>query len=388
MIYDGLTAVSYLVADRNTLHGSGEAVLFRKPKASDMTSTKSVYLERLARFAATQDLSQDKRSYVRDFSIACTALAAVFVALRFLARYRQRARLGADDWLALMAFVLLGGNLAINLVMVGQGLGLHAGVLTLEERQTMDKTMVAAEILYVTAVNVYKLSLLFLYIRIFPIHSVHLGGYICGGLSTAWNLTCAFTAAFQCSPREKLWEPWLEGRCINLFLAHLCIAVPSILLDIAILALPFPHVLPLNTTVGQKIMLMFVFLLGSYVVFTSIYRLRVFLLYSSDDISYTLASGCAWNVIEISAGAIAACVPTLVPLVRELVTLFTSVSSSFTGSSIMTVRDSGGNATTPLGRQKQPQVSIPRLGGDQLNPNFEVDHLVDVNPLNLNSTAP
>lgn len=46
-----------------------------------------------------------------------------------------------------------------------------------------------------------------------------------------------------------------------------------------------------------------------------------------------------------------------VPLVRELVTLFTSVSSSFTGSSIMTVRDSGGNATTPLGRQKQPQVS-------------------------------
>lgn len=84
--------------------------------SSDMTSTKSVYLERLARFAATQDLSQDKRSYVRDFSIACTALAAVFVALRFLARYRQRARLGADDWLALMAFVLLGGNLAINLV--------------------------------------------------------------------------------------------------------------------------------------------------------------------------------------------------------------------------------------------------------------------------------
>ncbi|CRK22704.1 hypothetical protein BN1723_012741 [Verticillium longisporum] len=139
--------------------------------SSDMTSTKSVYLERLARFAATQDLSQDKRSYVRDFSIACTALAAVFVALRFLARYRQRARLGADDWLALMAFILLGGNLAINLVMVGQGLGLHAGVLTLEERQTLDKTMVAAEILYVTAVNVYKLSLLFLYIRIFPIHS-------------------------------------------------------------------------------------------------------------------------------------------------------------------------------------------------------------------------
>lgn len=135
-----------------------------------------------------------------------------------------------------------------------------------------------------TAVNMYKLSLLFLYIRIFPLRSVHIGGYICGAVSTAWNLACIFAAIFQCLPLKKLWEPWLNGRCINLFLAQILIAVPSILCDIAILCLPIPHILPLKTTPAQKLMLIFVFLLGTYVVFTSIYRLRVFLLYTADDV--------------------------------------------------------------------------------------------------------
>lgn len=130
----------------------------------------------------------------------------------------------------------------------------------------------------------YKLSLLFLYFRIFPVKSIRLGGYICGGVSTAWNLACIFAAAFQCTPRERLWMPWLEGTCINLFLTQLCVSIPSILCDIAILCLPIPHVWRLNTNLTQRLLLTCIFLLGSYVVFTSVYRFRVFLLYRTDDI--------------------------------------------------------------------------------------------------------
>ena len=135
-----------------------------------------------------------------------------------------------------------------------------------------------------TAVNAYKLSLLCLYFRVFPVRSVRTGGYICGGLSSAWNFACIMAATFQCNPREKLWEPWLEGACINLFLTQLCIAIPSILVDVAILCLPIPHVWRLNTNLTQRILLMGMFLLGSYVVFTSVYRFRIFLLYTTDDV--------------------------------------------------------------------------------------------------------
>jgi hypothetical protein len=174
------------------------------------------------------------------------------------------------------------------------------------------QTLVGAEIIYVTGVNLYKLSLLFFYFRVFPVRSVRLGGYICGGVSTAWNIACILAATWQCTPRERLWMPWLPGTCINLFLTQLCISIPSILCDIAILCLPMPHVIRLKTNLWQRVLLMFIFLLGSYVVFTSIYRFRVYLSYTTDDVPWSLADGCAWNIIEISSGIVSACLPTLV----------------------------------------------------------------------------
>jgi hypothetical protein len=141
---------------------------------------------------------------------------------------------------------------------------------------------------------------------------VRLGGYICGGISTAWNIACILAATWQCTPRERLWMPWLEGTCIDLFLTQLCISIPSILCDIAILCLPLPHVLRLKTNLLQRVLLMIIFLLGSYVVFTSIYRFRVYLDYTTDDVSYSLAVPLAWNIIEISSGIVSACLPTLV----------------------------------------------------------------------------
>ncbi|KAL2136184.1 hypothetical protein VTI74DRAFT_5062 [Chaetomium olivicolor] len=276
------------------------------------------YLQKLSDFAAQQNLAEDGRAYVRDITIAFTIFAAVFVALRFFARYRQGARIATDDYLIVAALLVLVGNMIMNLMLIKQGLGLHSGVLTLPDLQKLNETLVGAEILYVTGVNLYKISLLFFYFRVFPVRSVRIGGYICGSISTAWNIACILAATWQCTPRERLWKPWLEGTCINLFLTQLCISVPSILCDIAILCLPMPHVMRLKTNLWQRILLMVIFLLGSYVVFTSIYRFRIYLTYSTDDVPWTLAEPCAWNIIEISSGIVSACLPTLGPLVRDL----------------------------------------------------------------------
>ncbi|KAK4044369.1 hypothetical protein C8A01DRAFT_31424 [Parachaetomium inaequale] len=307
------------------------------------------FLQQLTDFAAKQDLTQDLRGYVRDVTIAFTVFAGVLVALRFLARYRQAARVGLDDWLMVAAFVVLVGNMAMNLVLIQMGLGLHSGALTLSELQKMYETLVGAEIIYVTGVNLYKLSLLCFYFRIFPVRSVRLGGYICGGLSTAWNIACILAATWQCTPRERLWMPWLDGTCINLFLTQLCISVPSILCDIAILCLPLPHVMRLKTNMVQRILLLFIFLLGSYVVFTSIYRFRIYLDYTTDDVPWSLADPCAWNIIEISSGIVSACLPTLGPLVRDL---WKSAWPSTTGgskSALSQPKAKGGSAIITIG---------------------------------------
>lgn len=180
------------------------------------------------------------------------------------------------------------------------------------DRLALDQTVVGAEVVYTTAVNMYKISLLFLYFRIFPLPTIRKWGCCCGAVSTAWNVACIFAASFQCTPRNKIWEPWVDGFCIDIFLAQLCISIPSILCDVAILCFPLPHILRLRTNLTQKIFLVAIFMLGSYVVFTSIYRFVVYLSYSKRDIPYTLAVPCAWNVIEISSGIVSSCLPTLV----------------------------------------------------------------------------
>ncbi|KAL2147688.1 hypothetical protein VTI28DRAFT_7040 [Corynascus sepedonium] len=282
------------------------------------SEAERAFLQQLTEFAAEQDLTEDLRAYVRNVTVAFTVFAGVFVGLRFLARYRQGVRIWIDDWMMVASFLVLVGNMIMNLELVKQGLGLHSGLLTLPQLQKLYKTILGAEIIYVTGVNLYKISLLLFYFRVFPVRSVRLGGYICGGMSTAWNIACILAATWQCTPRERLWMPWLEGTCIDLFLTQLCISVPSILCDIAILCLPLPHVIRLKTNLWQRILLTFIFMLGSYVVFTSIYRFRVYLDYTTDDVPWSLADPCAWNIIEISSGIVSACLPTLGPLVRDL----------------------------------------------------------------------
>ncbi|KAK2002582.1 hypothetical protein LX36DRAFT_599229 [Colletotrichum falcatum] len=279
---------------------------------------KRDYLKQLADFGAEQNLHEDLRSYVRAVTIAFTVLAGIVVGLRFVARHLQGAKYLIDDYTMLAAMVLLVGNMVMNLVLVDGGIGLHSGRLTLEQIQFLDRIMIGAEILYVNGVNMYKVALLLLYLRIFPMRQVRKGAIICGSLTTGWTLACVVAASIQCIPITKVWEPWKTGFCINLFLTQLCIAIPSIMVDIAILYLPIPHVLRLQMGRGQRVLVLLTFLLGSYVVFCSVYRFRIFLLYTRDDVPYSLAQGLAWNIIEISSGIVSACLPTMGPIVRLL----------------------------------------------------------------------
>lgn len=82
----------------------------------DEASAKAAYLQKLQDIATTQDSSEDLRANTRNLSIVFTVVAAVFVCLRFIARWRQAVRIGIDDWLILVALALLLGNLVMNLV--------------------------------------------------------------------------------------------------------------------------------------------------------------------------------------------------------------------------------------------------------------------------------
>ena len=90
------------------------------------------------------------------------------------------------------------------------------------------------------------------------------------------------------------------------------------------------------------------------VVFASAYRFTVLFSYSALDPSYTLAPTVGWTAIEMSAGIVSACLPTLVPALKwigrniglgKLMSLTTSRGTSH-GASKPTLVTAGGTGAS------------------------------------------
>ena len=108
-----------------------------------------------------------------------------------------------------------------------------------------------------------KLSLLVMYLRIFPTKNFRIGSYILGSMTIAWVIAINFVSIFQCTPVKKAWlGTAIDGTCINLKASFIGNAVPNILTDVAILCMPVAQVLKLQVTNAQRASLLFMFLLG------------------------------------------------------------------------------------------------------------------------------
>ncbi|KAJ6045521.1 uncharacterized protein N7446_012385 [Penicillium canescens] len=277
-----------------------------------------------------------------------TVLGVVFVILRFLASWKKGLRIGADDYVILLSLVsailvslleqpyLTGGPSAIGFSasLIHFGMGRHADVLPEGNIVIIAKLLMSFECVYCMTVGIVKISILLMYARIFPTRGFRIAAIILGSIVIGWVVAIICVSVFQCTPIAKAWNPTLSGTCINLKGSFIGNAVPNILTDIAILALPVHVVWGLHATVTHRLSVIAVFLLGSFVVFTSAYRFSTLFEFQRIDTPWTLAKACTWCLVECSSGIISACMPTLRPL-------FVMLSSKFASSISTSTRTTG-----------------------------------------------
>lgn len=146
---------------------------------------------------------------------------------------------------------------------VAHGMGRHADTISLDELSKVLQMLLAFECLYVTAVAAIKLSILAMYLRLFPGREFKLAAWTIGGIIVAWWIAIVLVCIFQCNPVHKAWLPWGEGVCINLKGSFIGNALPNILTDVAILVMPVKQVWHLHATMAQKVSLLCTFGLGS-----------------------------------------------------------------------------------------------------------------------------
>lgn len=230
-------------------------------------------------------------------------LTIAFVFLRLFSRWRKGLEYGIDDWTSVLALLFFFILVGINMDMIYKGLG-RRKYFTVQVEYLMDtnnhktsalwimwssqlskryvrifhvqicnplkanpyvyiKLILGFQITYMTVLEVTKISVLTMYMRIFPVRQMRISAYTVGFLSLIWSIAMIFISIFRCTPIPKTWNSSLSGHCVNLLGAAIGSAFPNILSDIVILVLPMPLLWHLQTSVVQKIMLSGVFLLGS-----------------------------------------------------------------------------------------------------------------------------
>ena len=153
---------------------------------------------------------------------------------------------------------------------------------------------------------------------------------IAGTILTFFNI-------FVCDPITKTFSNSSTQKCIRLVTLYFAASPTNVATDIVILILPIPILTGMQLPRKQKVILVFTFALGIFVMIVDVIRIDVLQntiliitaggpvptttdsLEDTTDFAYLVSPALMWSAVEINVGIICACIPTLRPLVKRVV---------------------------------------------------------------------
>ncbi|KAF2004265.1 hypothetical protein P154DRAFT_485419 [Amniculicola lignicola CBS 123094] len=126
---------------------------------------------------------------------------------------------------------------------------------------------------------------------------------------------------FQCTPREKIWNPlYVGGSCVIEMPMHMrASGVINLISDVIILALPQRVIWSLHISNSRKVGLSFLFAIGAFACISAAVRLVYLLkMLASPDQLYTGSELLFWMIAELTAGFLIMGFPSLPKVVQSL----------------------------------------------------------------------
>ncbi|CAF9914246.1 MAG: hypothetical protein ALECFALPRED_009506 [Alectoria fallacina] len=268
------------------------------------------------------------------------ALGLAAVALRLCSKRRIR-RFGVDDWLAIVSMILalgLGALLIIGAKLKSFGRASPASDAGFYED---DKVLVTAkklefifDIVQIWALGTVKLSVIFFYRGIFRGNPFNIASWTMVGVVIAWTLGTFFAVAFQCAGHfALLWSSAAsiashcsEGSAIGLGFSTLDVITDGLILMMPLYWMPSANQLtPISSTIIASIIRLTVYVI-LYPSHNSVANQVGMCFYPgvlgmTDKLTAPTAFYSTilyWSMLEIGLSVIAACLPTLAPLFRDV----------------------------------------------------------------------
>lgn len=112
------------------------------------------------------------------------------------------------------------------------------------------------------AIVLAKLSIIALFLRIFPQKHLRAILYMLAIITIACCTSQAFVVAFQCGPVSLSWDFQTVGNCYNISVAVVILGAVNVVTDFLLCIIPIPYFLRLNMPLRQRICLCSLFLTG------------------------------------------------------------------------------------------------------------------------------
>ncbi|KAF2827280.1 hypothetical protein CC86DRAFT_466080 [Ophiobolus disseminans] len=296
-------------------------------------------------------------------AICFITLAFAAVILRIWSRVLKAKRLALNDYAVLMALICSCGTASIMIWSVyWAGSGQHIQDVAPQYRTRIFVAFSAGQPVWGAANTCVKISILHLYITIFPSERFRKVCYGTMLVSTLYFLSVLMETFLLCTPVQYNWDKTITGTCsTHSDVAFILAGTTNLIIDVFVVALPMPTLWRLQMPLERKIGVMAMFSLGVGICIISL--LRVIYVARMDLVDFTYASAdlAVWSVLEPTLGVVNASLPVLRPVLARI----------FSSPSFDWARSSGGSRRTQGTGEESDKSKHTPSWRDKLQPNSE-----------------
>ncbi|KAL4996386.1 hypothetical protein BDV10DRAFT_187179 [Aspergillus recurvatus] len=255
--------------------------------------------------------------YVLPVTITFVSVATLAVALRLFTRIRLVSAPWWDDWFLVLALLTDYAFFGVLIAENDNGMGKPEASLTPAQYRYQLVLLWISIPLYNLSLNLTKVSMVFMYMRLFPSRNYQIILKILLGLIVGTGLYMVFGTLFVCVPVHTFWDQVNTAEnCVSRAVVWYLTAALQIAGDLTLVILPMPKLATLHIPTRQKACLIMVFALGLFVVATSAARFGALVtLVQSDDLTQQNGLVAVWSFVEVNVAIVCASLTTFRQLI-------------------------------------------------------------------------
>ena len=200
-------------------------------------------------------------------SVFFLVLCIIAVSLRLWTRMIIKVSFGIDDWLITASGFIYAGfcaNILVGVFTIGGGQTYADPSVKAQKETHYLQSEYVIYVLYGLNITAIKLSILFLYLRIFgSVDSFRKAAHAIIAICLLWFVAAITGNILYCRPVQRFWDSTVQGSCFDFATFFLIMELADMIIDAAIIGLPMKTILGLRLSLRKRLGLLGIFVLGA-----------------------------------------------------------------------------------------------------------------------------